>query len=272
MKGRLGKCPSCEGRLKINDDSGDTVVCAGAYFGKMTYTVTCQYTGSVEEAPRFNPFYLEEMTEEEKRQVEDDHGRSLVSTDLADLKSSLIVEASKIDEWDLMTKQGIAAAVSAIINLCRGKLVMPDDDKQAKHHIAPIFTRNRELNPADIMDEVIDLCGFVQTNERKKAAKQKAAIDVCVNPDNADVYQLLLELKMLYAKEGNKVAAKYHKAANAVRKLDYKITKSNAIGLGKGTRTKVKDIGPAIADTIFEFVDTGVSTKLEKKRAEALQE
>ena len=65
---------------------------------------------------------------------------------------------------------------------------------------------------------------------------------------------------------GNRqAAATYFKLISAIQELDFEITADNAMSLGKG-KTKVHGVGPASAEKMKEFCETGTMQKLEQKR------
>jgi hypothetical protein len=56
LRGRLARCPLCEGgRLKLSDD-GMAVTCSGSYDEDRGTRMVCQYQGSSAEAPRWQPW------------------------------------------------------------------------------------------------------------------------------------------------------------------------------------------------------------------------
>jgi len=103
--------------------------------------------------------------------------------------------------------------------------------------------------------------------------EQKIGIDsidnlrnACLVPENEPLYQAFVELAEFYRIEGNHHAHNtYTKVANAICNLDREISDDNAMTLYKGDG-KVKHIGKATAEKMFEFLVTGTMTKLEEKR------
>mmetsp|Transcript_10566 Transcript_10566/g.24663 ORF Transcript_10566/g.24663 Transcript_10566/m.24663 type:complete len:341 (-) Transcript_10566:475-1497(-) len=101
VNGRLHKqCPACEfGRLKLNDaDAFETVKCAGGFDESIQLRVpSCSYSVSAGKAPRFQPWYQNEPTEEEKEVMKEEASSAAKSSgDEVPQKMILAVKKTRV--------------------------------------------------------------------------------------------------------------------------------------------------------------------------------
>jgi poly [ADP-ribose] polymerase len=183
------------------------------------------------------------------------------------LEAELMTKAEAL-EWILDDKQGMKKATQDLIELCNGKVDLPETNTTME--VGKIVAANRSLQAKQVLKLVIDQFGFSLQNEEATMKKNAAIATMCEHPANAEIVKAFLELGGLYAAEHNhNAASSYKKVANAIRKLDFEITEKNAKGLGGGKKTKVDGIGKSSADKIYEFITRGNIAKLEEKRAVA---
>ncbi len=297
MRGRLARCPMCiRGKLALDNAAAKRVSCHGFYDDDIGARHTCAFVGSIEEAPRehpwyvqclvnvattidvrvsVNPFFLfyirftEKPSEEEetamKEAAEALKSGSKVSGGDDSLVTSLEDKAKDLD-WDISAKEGKQKAVKDLIALCeQADVDLPKTN--AKMEIGTIVTGNQGLSASQVAKLIAQTYGFVKQNEQVAEKKAAAVEALCKNPANSEIVQVMLELSNCYFKEGNSNAGiTYKKVSAAVAGLDFEITEENAKGLGKN-KTKVENIGKGSADKIYEFVTTGKIEKLEEKKA-----
>lgn len=180
--------------------------------------------------------------------------------------AALEEKAEEID-WNLDNKEAIQKAVKDMAAVCLKAGIDLPEPTTAKLEIGKLVTSNRSLPPSEIAKLVAEKYGFADQNEAAAEKKQAAVENACVNPSNAEIVAVLLELSSLYFKDGNSNAGiSYKKVSQAVSRLDFEITAENAKGLGKG-KTKQDGIGKSSAEKIHEYLTTGKIQKLEEKRA-----
>ena len=187
-------------------------------------------------------------------------------------EQKLIKAAAAID-WDLTNSQGVKTSVMSLHEILSKKdvkkeLDIPKDSKQVLMKILEIVNMNRDKTGQEMIPIVIQEFGWAEVKAVKKAKKDAALAGSVGCADNAPIVAALQELAELYFKEGNRNAgSSYTKAVAAIRGISFKITESNAKGLGKG-KEKVANIGKGTAEKIHEFMTTGTIAKLEEKRAD----
>lgn len=286
MNGRLGRCPTChKGRMKLTEEDVEnrTAHCNGYYDEDMATRVPCFFKCKLEQAPRLQPWFTREPTEEEAEamnQADEDakEGRGIDGGGDAGGgggggSSSVLLDLVSELPWDLSNSDGIKKAASSMLDVCESdesrKIDLPNDRKKARMEVGRIIVRNKDKSAKDILALVIEKFGYKKAKEEKAKRATEAISSVCAHPDNVKLMEAFLELGGLYFKEGNSNAgATYKKAAGIIKDLDFAITESNAKGLGKG-KTKVPGIGKGSAEKFYEFVTTGKIEKLEEKRAAA---
>ncbi|KAL7570144.1 hypothetical protein ACA910_019983 [Epithemia clementina (nom. ined.)] len=281
--GRLSRCALCGGQLKMKDD-GKTVECGGSFDESTQRRIECCFTCAAEDAPRWQPWYETEPTEEEAQamddlieQYKDAEGvpATMNGKGKEDQDAKKLIKAVAKINWDLTNNQGIKSVVNVLYEILSDKensskkLDLPDDPKQAKMKILETVNMNRDKSAEEMIPILIQEFGWAEAKLAKKAKKQAALVDAVACEANAAIVAALQELAELYFKEGNRNAGlSYNKAVAAIRDLSYEITEDNAKGLGKG-KSKVANIGKGTAEKIHEFISTGTIAKLEEKRADA---
>jgi hypothetical protein len=239
-----------------------TVFCSGWFDEELQVRHSCFYKAPATEAPRLQPFYTEEPTEEEKEEMEAQWEATKAGSAEAVAageggKSIVAKLVSGIDDFDLSTGPGKTKAAGDLVAAVAGIVDIPDDESKAKLAVGKIVVMNTDSSKEEILQAIIDEFGLKAVNEEQSKAKAKAATSICGHPANAPVLEAIMELSSLYFKEGNgNAGGTYTKVANAIKNLDFEITADNAKGLAKG-KTKVNGIGKGSADKIHEFLETG---------------
>eukprot|EP00586_Coscinodiscus_wailesii_P018785 CAMPEP_0172510212 /NCGR_PEP_ID=MMETSP1066-20121228/227029_1 /TAXON_ID=671091 /ORGANISM="Coscinodiscus wailesii, Strain CCMP2513" /LENGTH=421 /DNA_ID=CAMNT_0013289079 /DNA_START=394 /DNA_END=1659 /DNA_ORIENTATION=+ len=266
VNGRLGLCPTCsEGKLKLEDD-GETVKCPGWFDKENMMRHPCFYTCKRADAPRIQPWYTEKPPED------DENSKENIKEDMNSPLSILQASASEI-KWDLSQPTGLKSAAKELIRVStehsKHKVAIPEDKTKARMEIGKILLSNRKKTSSEVMALLVKQFGFVAQKESAKEKKAELVSAHCQCPDNGFICMPFMEMSDLYFKEGNKNAGtSYKKAVAAIQAIDFKITKANALGLGKG-KTKVAGIGKGTSEKIHELLTTGKIEKLEEKRAGA---
>lgn len=98
---------------------------------------SCFYKAPAKEAPRLQPFYTEEPTEEEKEAMEAQWEASKAGSAEAvaageDGKSIVAKLVSGIDEFDLSSAPGKKKAASDLVAAITGIVDIPDDEGKAR--------------------------------------------------------------------------------------------------------------------------------------------
>jgi poly [ADP-ribose] polymerase len=283
VHGRLGRCPTCfQGKLQLKDeDAGVTVNCLGYYDEDLARRIPCGYAVANSIAPRLQPWYRDEPTEEEMeamKNVTEEHvamangkmssmsasGTLVVPPDLLSCVQELDTNG-RWDDADIKTKAQLLVDIGTTATST--KLDYPQDEKKAMMSVGKMILQNQDRSAVEMIKLLMLEFGIATVKEEAKARQKSAMANSCVVPDNAGIIQVFQELGDYYFKEGNTNAGlTYKKAITAISSLDYAITSENAKGLGKG-KTKLAGIGKGTADKIYEYYATGTIEKLVEKRA-----
>ena len=282
VHGRLGRCPTCfQGKLQLKDeDAGVTVNCLGYYDEDLARRIPCGYAVANSSAPRLQPWYRDEPTEEEleaMKNVTEEHvamangkmssvstgGTVLVPPDLLSAVQEFDTDG-RWDDADIKTKAQLLVDIGTATTT---KLDYPQDEKKAMMSVGKMILQNQDTTAVEMIKLLMLEFGIATVKEEAKARQKSAMANSCVVPANAGIIQVFQELGDYYFKEGNTNAGlTYKKAITAISSLDYAITSENAKGLGKG-KTKLAGIGKGTADKIYEYYATGTIEKLVEKRA-----
>lgn len=275
VNGRLARCPVCsQGKLGLSDeDAGDTIKCAGYWDEDLNVKTRCTYAVPNSSAPRLQPWYSEEPTEEQKEEMKEytEQQKALATgKSLNGPPSELLQAAKKLDWPDTSNPAFRKKACELMYDVCTTgsvKIDLPEDQKKAKQKIFGLFsTATEAMTAVDVLTAVVKEFGVAAAKAEAKAKQKEALAAGCNCPANAGVLQAFQELSELYFKAGNSNAGiSNKKVAAAIQGLDFEITESNVMGLSKG-KNKVAGIGKGSADKIKEFLTTGTMQKLEEKR------
>jgi hypothetical protein len=202
VNGRLGMCGLCGGKLKFQEGDFDHVYCSGRYDEDNSIRIPCSFKGNRTDVktPRYQPWYTEEPTDEEKEAMDKLIEQALGDENQGDnaVGKELLAEAEKMD-WKLTNKKGIQAATAELVELVSGKVDIPAS-KNAKMALGTLVVGNTDKTPKEILQIVIDKYGFKEDKEKKAAAKEASAETICGNPKNAALLMALQELAQLYFK------------------------------------------------------------------------
>lgn len=134
VHGRLGMCALCGGKLKIEEEDIEKVECSGRFDEEISVRIPCSFRGdrTSDKTPRYQPFYLEEPSEEEKEAMdklieEAQGGDSENQGSNSHAGKELLQQAESMD-WKLTDKQGIQAATAELVELVSGKIDIPEDN------------------------------------------------------------------------------------------------------------------------------------------------
>ena len=200
MNGRLAHCTVCEGgRLKMNDDC-TKVLCNGKFDEETQIRIPCSVEYKIEEAPRWQPWYTEEPTEEEIEEMKrleevanggeaDNGGEVVAGSEL----EKLLKDAEGL-EVDTSDSKAIKATTAKLVKIfeTNGTLDLPDDDKMKMKQVGPIVVGNKGLDAPALVKTIAKHFGFKEAKAAKAEAK-KAAID-CANPANAPLVAAFNEM------------------------------------------------------------------------------
>lgn len=266
--GRIDKCVACKyGQPRVSDD-GSAIVCPGYFNEDKGYRVPCGNSIFIESAPRLNPWYINEPTEEEEEAMKEESKASVSGSD-AKLPDSMVEAAEKI-EWDLSVKANIKKATSDMIQIIsseKSPIDLPSDKSKVKMEIGTLIVLNKNESALAVLNLIVEKYGFKEGNDEMAKNDEENIGAMLTVKANVSVYMAIKELSDLYFKEKNTNAGiTYRKVAQAVKDLDFEITEKNAKGLGKG-KTKLEGIGKGSAEKMYELLATGKIQKLEEKRA-----
>lgn len=273
VNGRLGRCPTCfKGKLNLKEeDAGATIICKGYYDEDIAQRIPCGYATAVASAPRLQPWYSNEPTQEEieamKAITEKHEAVAGGKGGDGNVPPEMATAAGKIeDDWDSLRGKEKAQSIVDICTTGKTKADLPQDEKKARIAVGKLIMSNQDATALETLELVIKEFGVSSDKEEAKAKQKSAMASSCKVSANAGIVQAFQELGDYYFKDGNANAGlTYKKAITAITGLDYEITEDNAKGLGKG-KTKLVGIGKGTADKIYEFCSTGTIQKLEEKR------
>lgn len=278
LNGRLGRCPACKnGRVKLAED-GDGAFCNGYFDEENGVRVSCFFKSSIDKAPRLHPWYSKEPSEEEMEAIEaqDEAAKSGGATSEEQTENvkedtEKMTKLVKGIDWDMSDSSGIKQAMKDMVGICEGYLAIPSDAKKARMEIGKIIVANKSLPATEVLAEIIDRFGFAEIKGEAKKKQEDAIASLCANSANASLVEAFLEMSKLFFKSGDSIRGNANaKAAEAIKGIDFEINEDNALGLGKGKKTKVAGIGKGSAEKIKEFIETGQIEKLEELRASYL--
>lgn len=223
----------------------------------------CAYEIACASAPRLQPWYSEEPTEEEMeamKAVTEKHAAIAEGggSGADGVPAELVTAAEELDDsWDDSNNKEKA---QSIVDICTGKIDLPQDEKKARIAVGKILMSNQDSTPLLLVELVLKQFGIASAKEEAKAQQKTAMESSCSCAENAGIIQAFKELGDYYFKDGNTNAGlTYKKAITTLSGLDYQITVDNAKGFGKG-KTKLPGIGKGTADKIHEFYSTGKKT------------
>ena len=190
-----------------------TVFCSGWFDEELQIRHSCFYKAPAAQAPRLQPFYMEEPTEEEKEEMEGQWEAAKAGSAEAvaageDGMSVVSKLVSGIEDFDLSSPPGIQKAAVDLVAALSEIVDIPDDERKARMEIGKIVMMNKTSSKEKILQVIIDQFGLKAVNEEQSKAKAKSATSVCGHPANAPVLEAIMELSSLYFKEGNANAGK----------------------------------------------------------------
>ena len=240
----LFRCPLCSlGKLGLSDeDAGDTIKCAGYWDEDLNVKTRCPFSAPNSSAPRLQPWYSEEPTEEQKEEMNEyiEQQKALATGKSSSGPPTELLEAAKKLDWpDTSIPAHRKKACELMYDVCTSgsvKIDLPEDQKKAKQKIFGLFsTASEAMSAVDVLTAVVKEFGLAAAKAESKAKQKKALAAGCNCPANAGVLQAFQELSELYFKAGNSNAGiSNRKVAAAIQGLDFEITVSNVMGLSKG--------------------------------------
>lgn len=158
LHGRLGWCSVCGGRLKMNDDCSK-VACLGRFDEEHQARIPCAVTYKLEKAPRDQPWFTDDPTEEEKAEMDrleavakgEDDGAAVDAADV-DPNSDLgkLLKESEGIEVDFSGKAAIQATTAKIMEVleANGNLDLPD---RLKMKVGQGLMANKEMTTPELI-------------------------------------------------------------------------------------------------------------------------
>ena len=169
LNGRLGRCTVCGGRLKMNDDC-TKVACLGNFDEEHQTHIPCAVTYKLEEAPRYQPWFTDDPTEEEKEEMDrleavaKGEDVAAAAADAADVDPNsdlgkLLKEAEGV-EIDVAGKAAIQATAAKIMEVleANGNLDLPEDGLKMK--IGKGLMANKEMTAPELIMHFAKEFGF----------------------------------------------------------------------------------------------------------------
>lgn len=204
IHGRLGFSPLEGGKLKFEDGNYDKIVSMGLY--EDGTRIPSDFVGErTDKSLRLHPFYTEEPTEEQKKEMEalKDKARGKEEATDSAAGQELLEQAKKFN-WDLSSAKGMKDAAAELVAHVEGKVDLPEGH-DAKRKLGPLIIANMGEGPEGIVKAVIEKYGFKEQKEARAEAKQKVLEQTCENPKNAPIVQAFLECAEYYF-QGKKIS------------------------------------------------------------------
>lgn len=208
----MARCPVCsQGKLGLSDeDGGETIKCGGYWDEDLNMKTKCTYSVSNSSAPRLQPWYSEEPTDEQKEEMKEFTEKQIA---LATGKSpggppsELLEAAEKLDWVDTSNPSQRKKACELMYDMCTSgsvKIDFPEDEKKAKQKIFGLFaTHSKPMSATDVLKDVIKEFGIAAAKAEAKAKQKEALATGCNCAANAPLLQAFQELSELYFKGGN---------------------------------------------------------------------
>jgi len=262
------------GRLKWNENF-TKVVCMGTFDEDRQIRIPCEVTYQGTDAPRWMPWFDEEPSEEQKLEMEqlEKEAKGEVDHDAqvdGDSDLGKLLKKAEDLKLDLSDSSAIKKTTAAVVEFLMkdGSLDIPGDEKSLKMTVGKTLISNKDLPASDVIKLLAKHFGFAEVKKEKAKIKGTAVSESCACSANGPLVAAIDELSSLYFKAGNSNGGiSYKKVVGALKNIDFEITADNALGLGKGKKTKVAGIGAGSAAKIHEFLSTGTIEKLEELRA-----
>lgn len=206
------RCPVCfQGKLGLSDvDAGETIKCAGYWDEDTNMKTKCTYSVPSSSAPRLQPWYSEEPTQEQKDEMKEFTEQQIALATGKSPKgppSELLEAAEKLDWPDTSIPAQRKKAVELMYEVCTTgsvKIDLPEDQKKAKQKIFGLFsTASGPLSATEVLESVVKEFGIAAAKAEAKAKQEKAIAAGCECAANAAVLQAFQELSELYFKAGN---------------------------------------------------------------------
>ena len=177
------------------------MVCLGTYDEEMACSVPCSVTYTPEKAPRWQPFFLEEPSEEEKAEMDRleavakgeetaEEANAEVSDD-SDL-GKLLKEAEGI-KLDMSNREAIQESTAKIVELleANGSLDLPEG---LKMKVGQGILQHTDLSAPELIKVFAKEFGFRKAKAEKAKAKESAIEAGCANPANAPLLLVFEEM------------------------------------------------------------------------------
>ena len=104
---------------------------------------------SADKAPRFQPWYQNEPTEEEKEAMKEEANMAKSSGD--ETPQDMIDAVKKLKWPDTSTQAGVLDAAQKLLDVClEGNVDLPD--KKPKHAVGKVINANKDLSAVELLD------------------------------------------------------------------------------------------------------------------------
>ncbi|GMH62224.1 hypothetical protein TrLO_g1499 [Triparma laevis f. longispina] len=270
IRGRLGRCPDCEGKVSIDEDDDEVIKCKGSWNEEAGCRVTCFNQWPKEKYPYRLPFVKVSPSDDEIEKIVEAN-KAAGKTGGIDGKIAVKAELVDMDDVNITTPDGLKVAVPKILQACRVMNVeLPADDHAAKVACAQIVMSQKTegVTAIDaILKAIATKFGVKKTAEQEADVASRAASS-CTIAENGPFVQIFKTLSELYMKDGNFQASNtYKKAAKAINECSYLIDDEHLKHMHKPKHEyKLEGLGKAAVDYMKEFKKTGEVGKIKEKK------
>ena len=200
MHGRLGRCPMCkQGKVKLAEDGG-SVFCNGYFDEDTQVRLGCSFKSEIASAPRLDPWYTHEPTEEESMEMDsqDEAAKTGIvggeQTEEVNTETKKLMKLASGMEWNISSPDGMKKAAKDLLSICKKKLALPEEEKRARMQIGKIIAANRTQSATEVLSEVIFQVGYTEVKKQAKKRQQKVHESLCAHSSNTPIMEAFMEM------------------------------------------------------------------------------
>lgn len=200
VNGRLGHCELCGGKLKMDEEKEEMIICSGQFDEAANVRIPCAFSDHrlSPKVPR-KPFFTVKPTEEEEQEMDQlkEQAANGPSLDGNPVAQEILAEAEKMD-WKITGHEDVRSATEKVLKLVEGKVALPEEN--AMKVVGPMVLANMDKTPKELAQIVMDRFGFAEAKQAKAEETEAVAQSLCAFKKNAGVFLAFQELAQLYFK------------------------------------------------------------------------
>lgn len=200
VNGRLGHCELCGGKLKMDEEKEEMIICSGQFDEAANVRIPCAFSDHrlSPKVPR-KPFFTVKPTEEEEQEMDQlkEQAANGPSLDGNPVAQEILAEAEKMD-WKIRGHEDVRSATEKVLKLVEGKVALPEEN--AMKVVGPMVLANMDKTPKELAQMVMDRFGFAEAKQAKAEETEAVAQSLCAFKKNAGIFLAFQELAQLYFK------------------------------------------------------------------------